>query len=113
MKKGVADKLQNARNMLGFTQEYVANKLNISRSKIINIEKGEAKIDLDLLNKFSNFYGYSLEYFINNNEDQDSEVSFAFRTEGIRETESEILAWGNRILSNVKMLHEIIEEANI
>ena len=113
MKKVVAERLQCARKTLGFTQDYVANKLGISRSKVINIEKGEAKVDLDLLNKFSNFYGYSLEYFICENINNNEELSFAFRTEDITEKESEILAWGNKILNNVKMLNEIIEEANI
>ncbi|WP_349818176.1 MULTISPECIES: helix-turn-helix domain-containing protein [Clostridium] len=113
MKKEVAEKLQSARKTLGFTQDYVANKLGISRIKIINIEKGEAKVDIELLNKFSSLYGYSLEYFICDNTNKSEDISFAFRSEGITEKESEILAWGNKILSNVKMLNEIIKEANI
>lgn len=113
MIKGVGERLQKARKTLGFTQEYVANKLNINRNKIINIEKGTAKVDLELLNQFSNFYGYSIEYFINKNLKTEEEINFAFRTVDITDKESEILAWGNKILNNVKMLNEIIEEADI
>ncbi|WP_300381221.1 helix-turn-helix transcriptional regulator [Clostridium sp.] len=114
MKKIIGEKLQFARKTIGFTQEYVANKLMISRGKVIKIEKGEIEVDLSLLNSFSNLYGYSLDYFINfKEENEDETLSFAFRAAEITEQESEILAWGNKILTNIRLLDEIIEEANI
>lgn len=105
-------KLQKARKELGFTQEYVANKLGIGRGKLINIEKGD-NIDLSLLEKFSRLYGYTLDYFVSTESTEDIDLSFAFRAVDLSEEESEILAWGNRILNNITNLDEIIKEGTI
>lgn len=108
----IGTKLQKARRGLGFTQEYVANKLGISRSKLISIEKG-GNIDLGLLDQFTKLYGYGLEYFVSSKISEDADLSFAFRAVDLSQEESEILAWGNRILNNITNLDEIIKEETI
>lgn len=112
MNKLIGEKLQVARKTIGFTQEYVANRLGVSRGKIIKIEKGDVEVDLSTLSRLADIYGYSLEYFVDFKEnDTDQSLSFAFRSVEITEQEAEILAWGNKILTNIRALDEIIEEA--
>lgn len=49
-------KLKNIREQIGFSQEFVANELGITRQAIINIESGKRKIDSFELFKLANLY---------------------------------------------------------
>jgi transcriptional regulator with XRE-family HTH domain len=104
-------KLQKVRKTLDLTQNQVADKLGISRNTMINIEKGETSIDLTLLDKLAHLYGYSISYFINDDEEE-KELSFAFRATELNEEDSFITAWGSRVLKNIRDLQEIYEEVN-
>jgi Helix-turn-helix. len=55
MLKKMSEKLQQARKSVGLNQSQVADMMGISRSKVINIEKGEVAIDVVLLGKISSF----------------------------------------------------------
>lgn len=76
--KKVGEKLKNLRKYFDLTQEQVASILNIGRDAIIRIEKGERKIDIDELNKFSKLYFISVDELIQgtNNVENDS-IAFA------------------------------------
>lgn len=52
----IGEKLKNARKVLGLTQEEVANKLNISRNTLSNIENGNRSILVSELEEFAKLY---------------------------------------------------------
>lgn len=113
MKKELAEKLQKARKSVGLNQNQVADTLGISRNKLINIEKGDVSIDVILLGKICRLYGYSFNYFLDDESKEDEEITFAFRATELTEEDAYIPAWGRKILLNIKTFNEICEEAGI
>lgn len=113
MLKELAKKLQTARKSVGLNQVQVADALRINRNKIIDLEKGETSVDIILLGKLARLYGYSLDYFIDEEIKEDDEVSFAFRATDLTTEDSYIPSWGRRILLNIRNLEDICEEAGI
>jgi transcriptional regulator with XRE-family HTH domain len=57
----LASRLQNARNELKLSQEYVAKQLNISRASISQIELGKRKVSSDELAMFCRLYRLSAD----------------------------------------------------
>ena len=49
---------------LGYTQEEVAKKLNISKNSYGNYERGERRIPLEKLREISNFFNIDLNEFV-------------------------------------------------
>lgn len=47
-----------------YSQEYVANVLNINQKTYSNLETGKSKLTLDRMKKLSEFYNVDLEYFL-------------------------------------------------
>lgn len=113
MMRKVAEKLQMARKSVGLSQNQVADVLGISRGKMINIEKGEVGVDINLLDKLAHTYGYSLNFFISDESKEDAEINFAFRTSELSEEDALITSWARRLLSNIRDLEEVCEEAGI
>lgn len=113
MLRKIAQKLQKARKSVGLNQNQVADRIGVSRNKMINLEKGEVPIDIILLGKLANLYGYSLNYFIEEDSQEDIQISFAFRATDLTEEDSYIPSWGRRILLNLRNLEEISEEAGL
>ncbi|WP_052210486.1 helix-turn-helix transcriptional regulator [Thermoanaerobacter sp. YS13] len=112
MKEIIAERLQKARKSVGLTQEKVAQLLNVSRNKIINMEKGDDDYEITMLEKLSKLYGCSLEYLAGIEEIEDKEDELFFRTlESNSEFKDyEIMGWSNMLLSNIKALKEILSE---
>lgn len=73
--KGLNDQLINSISQLrirnGFSQEYVAKKLNISRSSYINLEKKYRSITISQLDKIADLYDTSIRSLINGDEKTD------------------------------------------
>jgi transcriptional regulator with XRE-family HTH domain len=59
----LASRLKEMREYLSLSQEEVAKMLQIPRSAISLIEKGDRAVDALELKKFAEFYQCSLEYF--------------------------------------------------
>ena len=49
----IGNKIKNIRELKNFTQEYMAEKLDISQAAYSKMEKGETKISQDKLNKIA------------------------------------------------------------
>lgn len=113
MLKKLGEKLQKARKSVGLNQVQVAETLGISRGTLINIEKGEVRVDVILLGKLANLYGYSLNHFIEGESTEVEDISFAFRAGELTLEDSHIPAWGRGILLNIRTLEEILEEAGL
>ena len=53
--------LEAARRNRGFTQGQVADKIGVSKTTVVNWEKGNTKISYAALTRLSNLYGIPLE----------------------------------------------------
>ncbi len=53
-----------ARKAAGFTQEEVAEAIEMSRSAYTNIENGRRKADYDVLTKLSALFGVSIDFLL-------------------------------------------------
>lgn len=105
----IGKRLQKARKKSGFTQEDVEKYLKISRVMISNIENGKSKIDSIMLKKFADLYGFSVEYFLNNEVEED-EAGVLFRTDALNEYEYEFVNRVKKILKNYIYMKEILGE---
>ena len=57
----LGEKLKKLRENIGYSQEFVAKELNLTRQAIINIEAGRRKIDSFELFKLANLYNANAE----------------------------------------------------
>ena len=62
--KQIGNKLYKLRKYMDLTQAQVADILNIGRDAVIRIEKGNRKININELIKFSKLYNISMEELI-------------------------------------------------
>ena len=58
----VGEKLKELRKMEGWTQEYVAAKLQISRSTLANYEVSASQVPNELIPKIAKLYGVRTDY---------------------------------------------------
>lgn len=63
--KTIYEKLREARLKLGFSQDYVANCLGISKSAVTQIELGNRKVNSDEITSFCKLYRLSADYLLN------------------------------------------------
>lgn len=59
----VANKLRSIRADLDYTIDYVANNTNISKDTISRYENNQNSMQIDLLEKMLEFYGYDFNIF--------------------------------------------------
>jgi transcriptional regulator with XRE-family HTH domain len=62
-RKSLGERLREARDYLGFSQEEVASFLGVSRSALSNIETGQRKVEALELKKLAGLYKRSLSHF--------------------------------------------------
>lgn len=60
----MAERLRQAREYVGLSQEEVATALGISRPAVTNIESGSRKVEATELNTLARMYRRSLEYLL-------------------------------------------------
>ncbi|MDR2204630.1 MAG: helix-turn-helix domain-containing protein [Flavobacteriaceae bacterium] len=84
MTKTIADKIKRLRKDNGFSQEEIAEKLNISQSAYARLENGESYSWATHLEKLSEIYGVKPESFLNDdanhfsNQEQAGGMAFQF-----------------------------------
>ncbi|GAB1798613.1 helix-turn-helix domain-containing protein [Priestia megaterium] len=108
----LGERLRDARKSSGITQQDAADKLEISRQKLSNVEKGQGPLDTLLLANMANLYGYSIDSLINSSESDDTEIKLAFRSEELSEEDQEVINWSRKVLINIKQIREICEAIN-
>lgn len=81
----LAQRLREAREYAGLSQEVVSNALGISRTAVTNIESGSRKVHALELNILSSLYGKTVEYLLNGElEVLDKKLAFLARaTQGL------------------------------
>lgn len=106
----IGKRLQYARRQSGYTQDEVEKLLGINRVLISNIENGKSKIDSIMLKNFADLYGFSIEYFLESERENDNDLVY-FRADEINKHEQEVINKTRKILFNFIQLKEIsIEE---
>ncbi|EMB2835663.1 helix-turn-helix transcriptional regulator [Pseudomonas aeruginosa] len=60
----LAERLKEAREYVGLSQDDVANVLGLSRPAVSNIESGSRKVEATELNKLAKLYRKSLDYLM-------------------------------------------------
>lgn len=63
-----ADKLKKARKEAGFSQEQLAEKINVSRSAVAKWESNKGMPDIDNLKAIAQLLNVSLDFMLNENE---------------------------------------------
>lgn len=93
--KEIGKRLGKARDTLGFSQEEVANRLEISRPTISKIEHGKKKITSLELSKLAELYNKPISSFVEEKRPEEP-VNFLLRAESVTSTEKEqLLEMGN------------------
>ena len=59
MAKTINNNIRKIRQLKGYSQEYVADKLNLSQGGYGRIERGEVKVKMETLEKLSEIFGMS------------------------------------------------------
>lgn len=70
-----AEKILNLRTEYGYSQEILAEKLNVSRQAISKWESGATLPETDKIITLSNFFGVSTDYLLKDNIQRDSHDS--------------------------------------
>lgn len=83
-------KLKALREQHGFSQEYIADKLNISRPTYTQIEKGERELDISEAKKLADVFDMSLEDFITGAEHIRPIIEIQEKKESVRRNTGEI-----------------------
>ncbi len=78
----IGERLRRSREYLGFSQEEVADSMEISRPAVSNIEAGKRKVSAEELRRFAQLYRRPYEYFLGEAEEiaDDETVGALFRT---------------------------------
>lgn len=90
----LADHLKYLRKQRDWTQEEVAQYLNMSRSQISKWENGEMLPDIESLAKLSDLYGVSIDFLMGKRtgkQDLLREVSRLYQTDGVDEKMLDIM----------------------
>ncbi len=111
--KSVGEKLKKARESCGLTQMQVAQYLGIKRELISYFENCTRPLSLAKLTKMADLYGYSIGYFINEEEVSEEPISLSFRTANIKDEDLEIIAQVKRFANNLHFLNTLLEERGI
>lgn len=89
----LAQRLREARDYVGLSQEDVANVLGVSRPAVTNIEAGTRKVEAVELEKLSSLYGRTVQFLLSGETQNDeSRIAFLARaTNGLTERDLEEL----------------------
>lgn len=90
MTKELYKKLKALREQHGFSQEYIADKLNISRPTYMQIEKGERELAISEAKKLADVFDMSLEDFIIGAESIRPIIEIKEKKESVRRNAGEI-----------------------
>lgn len=104
----IAKRLKEARLEMNYSQQQVADFIGKKRSQISYYETGARKINLSLLNKFSNLYGKSIEYFIGGR-DEEKKLEIAHRSTDISIDGLEKIEWAKNFVNNLYELKNLLE----
>ncbi|KZX14897.1 helix-turn-helix domain-containing protein [Methanobrevibacter filiformis] len=101
-------RLKKLRDENEYTQEQIANYLEIDQGQVSKIEKGDRSFNLSLLDKICLLYNCSHEYILGKS-DEYSSPKFAFRL-NTKNPNLEVVSKMNQIMANLKFLRDLDSE---
>lgn len=84
-----AEKLRKARIELGYSQDYVAKNLGMSRSTVAQIELGNRKVSTDEAADFCRLYHISSDYLLGTEDLDTEEAMYARGFEELAESDKQ------------------------
>lgn len=97
------------REINGFTQDTVANFLNVKREMISYYENGTREIPFEILNRLSDLYGVDLADLYEEDENRVKEsVACAFRTDVIESADLEAIAHFKSVVKNYLKMKKLL-----
>lgn len=110
--KLIGRNLKAYRERSGFSQELVANYLQLAREQVSYYETGARETPFDVLSKLSDLYGVELAEFFEEEEGRMREnVACAFRTEGFSENDMEAIARFKAIVKSYQKMNDLMTKA--
>lgn len=97
------------RSKSGFTQNMVAEYLNVDQSYISKCEKGERQFSIDILEKAAELFGCDVDYFFNDSCEL-VKMPIALRAESVTTEDLSAIAAINRIALNLRFMESLLEE---
>lgn len=110
MLESIGTKLQEARKKSGLTQLQVAKLTGINKAQLSYYETATREINLNILEKLANFYGYKIDYFVTGSEIKEPEIQIAFRGENLCNEDLKTIAWTKTFLNNLYEMNDLIKE---
>lgn len=109
MERTAALVIKGLRERSGYTQEKVANFLEINRELISFYETGEREVPLEVLEKLSDLFGVELSiFFSESTEEAMADVAFAFRKDSISESDMQKLTEFGKIVKNYIKINRLL-----
>ena len=103
-------KLQEARKKSGLTQSQVAKLIGINKAQLSYYETAAREINLNILEKLANLYGYRIDYFVTDGEVKEPEIQIAFRGEKLCNEDLKTITWTKTFLNNLCEMNDLIKE---
>lgn len=109
--KNIGKKLKKARELNQLSQKDVAKYLNVNEKQISYYENGSRKVNIVILIKLADLYGYPISYFLENqNQNIEPEIKIAYRMKDLGENDLNTVAWAKNIAKNLNFLNKILKE---
>jgi transcriptional regulator with XRE-family HTH domain len=106
----IGQRLKEARERIGLTQEQAAGALGILREQLSYYENGRREIDVVSLAKLADLYGYALNYFLEKSENSQPELFLAFRADEVNPEDLPTIAWVQRFTRNLHELNDLLKQ---
>lgn len=105
----IASNIKRLRDASGFTQDNVANYLNVNRSAYANYEMGARELPLHLMEKLADLYGCEMYDLFSEDEDVVSTMlATAFRVDTLSRGDMEQIAAFKRIVNNSLKMDKLL-----
>lgn len=107
--KALGERIQQKRQQLGLSQQEASEKLDLSTSFFSRVERGEKVASLETLVKIANFFGFSLDFLLQESltktpsENLQSELTQIFTDKSPKQTER-LIEWLKVMSENVDRL---------
>jgi transcriptional regulator with XRE-family HTH domain len=108
--ESIGIKLRKARKKSGLTQSQVADLIGINKTQLSYYETATREINLNILEKLANLYGYKIDYFVTGNETKEPEIQIAFRGVDLCNEDLKTIAWTKTFLNNLSEMNDLIKE---
>lgn len=101
LKEIIGNNLKDYRLKLDYNQEELAKYIGVERSTISHFENATREISLIHLNKLADLFGIEVDALLTNNSiEQNANLAFAFRSQGMEEEDLTSIAEFQKIVKN-------------